>query len=592
MLRRSVARFAVVAAGFLLGCTIPPDAGGKGDAKIRLVIPRLRDVRFAAVNERDPLEPTELRAIITVGGTTIFDQRFSTDDPSVTEGADGSDIQATVVLRFKYPASAQRDVFTFQLNAFSKDGIQVMTAGPTTFHLNDDGSGASIEPPLTYVGPGKDVTSVVLAPRSLTIAAGSSAPVTCTGNPGGVTLFPFEVRSDNPGIADVDQTETGGVVFGTTPGTTTIRCTLAFARTVQDAIPVTVTAAPAQGITLVGGAGQSAPPGVTLPVPITVRVRGAGGVLLPSANVAFTPSAGSGTAAPTTRATASDGTASTTWTLGTSVGTQTMVVSVANPPMSLIVTATAVAAGSGSLVGVVSNSLTGAPIPNASVQLRSGSGVTTGAAAFSATSTSTGSYGISNIPPGVYTVLATAPGYDPYSVDATIATGTQTQRSLGLVPSGTAGIIIRLFWNHDPGDLDAHLYTPTGSHIYFGNKGDCASVCLELDDTDGDGPETLQINQLVSGSQPYTFKVHNFDASAGETSIQLRNSGAYVTISGPGITTRTFTVPDAAGVTWTVFTMTGPATSPVITAVNTMSDVPPSFAGLRADSLPQKPPRK
>jgi hypothetical protein len=57
-----------------------------------------------------------------------------------------------------------------------------------------------------------------------------------------------------------------------------------------------------------------------------------------------------------------------------------------------------------------------------------------------------------------------------------------------------------LTWGEEVKDLDSHLLTPTGCHVYFGLK-QCPdnSASLDADVTDGFGPETISIHTLRPG---------------------------------------------------------------------------------------------
>lgn len=70
-----------------------------------------------------------------------------------------------------------------------------------------------------------------------------------------------------------------------------------------------------------------------------------------------------------------------------------------------------------------------------------------------------------------------------------------------------------LSWDSEPSDMDLHAYFGN-SHIYFDNKkGNAAN--LDVDDTDGFGPETITIQKRQNG-QKYVFFVHNFSSWAQE----------------------------------------------------------------------------
>lgn len=105
-----------------------------------------------------------------------------------------------------------------------------------------------------------------------------------------------------------------------------------------------------------------------------------------------------------------------------------------------------------------------------------------------------------------------------------------------------------LQWDDQPKDMDLHAYFE-GSHIFFRQKdGDAAN--LDVDDTDGFGPETITIKKRKNG-QKYVFFVHNFSSWAKEIRDadgkytlpldKLKNVKVYVYIGSSLV--RTYTMP-------------------------------------------------
>jgi adhesin/invasin len=86
----------------------------------------------------------------------------------------------------------------------------------------------------------------------------------------------------------------------------------------------TATAGSASGVQPISGDGQRAPPGTTLPDPIVVGVADADGNPVSGAAVTWVITAGGGSVTPTTSVTDAAGHASTSWTLGASVGPNTV----------------------------------------------------------------------------------------------------------------------------------------------------------------------------------------------------------------------------------------------------------------------------
>ena len=67
-------------------------------------------------------------------------------------------------------------------------------------------------------------------------------------------------------------------------------------------------------------------------------------------------------------------------------------------------------------------------------------------------------------------------------------------------PLGPGKLRMVLTWGEEPKDLDSHLLTSTGCHVFYGNK-QCpdGSASLDADVTDGFGPETINVHTLRPG---------------------------------------------------------------------------------------------
>ncbi|MDE4454417.1 carboxypeptidase regulatory-like domain-containing protein [Psychrobacter sp. DAB_AL62B] len=98
---------------------------------------------------------------------------------------------------------------------------------------------------------------------------------------------------------------------------------------------------------------------------------------------------------------------------------------------------------------------------------------------------------------------------------------------------------IRLTWGERPRDVDSHLLTPSGDHIYYSNKGNLSSAPfanLDVDDTDSFGPEFVTVRNLMVGR--YRYGVHNYSGTQGPG---IKDSPVSVFLAGPTIRSRTLT---------------------------------------------------
>src|ERR1041385_8511681 len=82
-----------------------------------------------------------------------------------------------------------------------------------------------------------------------------------------------------------------------------------------------------------------------------------------------------------------------------------------------------------------------------------------------------------------------------------------------------------LNWGPNPQDLDLHVVYED-SHVYFGKKKGVDSF-LDVDDTNGFGPETITINKRHPGTK-YVFAIHNYSANGQYGTSTLSASQAKV----------------------------------------------------------------
>lgn len=120
-------------------------------------------------------------------------------------------------------------------------------------------------------------------------------------------------------------------------------------------------------------------------------------------------------------------------------------------------------------------------------------------------------------------------------------------------------------------DLDSTLWLPGSTKIDYNVKGQTIeNVTLDVDDTNGEGPETITISQLA-GSGTYTYAVYNYTGNSGG---KLSESGATVRVYRGSQEIAIYTVPTTGdGLWWYVFTLDGATGN--ITPVNTLSDTQP-----------------
>lgn len=217
------------------------------------------------------------------------------------------------------------------------------------------------------------------------------------------------------------------------------------------------------------------------------------------------------------------------------------------------------------LQGQVTDAVSGSAIANAQVCINGTS--------LCATTDANGNYTIADAPAGDQVLNVTANGYIALNDQAvTITAGATTTQPVALSPGLAAGELrIVLTWGTAPSDLDSTLWLPSATRIDYNVKGQTIkNVTLDLDDTSGEGPETITISQLA-GSGTYTYTVYNYSGNSAGT---LSASSAVVRVYRGDQEIGTYTVPTTGDDRWwNVFTLDG-ATG-AITPVNTLSNTQP-----------------
>jgi len=136
----------------------------------------------------------------------------------------------------------------------------------------------------------------------------------------------------------------------------------------------------------------------------------------------------------------------------------------------------------------------------------------------------------------------------PYTADATLPACLVLNQS-------AAGVTMKLTWGASPSDLDSHLFTPSGDHVYYGNDGNLLAApfaALDVDDTSSFGPEVITLTKLMVGT--YKYYVHNF---SGYLDGPIAASGARVELNIPGRNAELFAPPTSGETSstsvWTLF---------------------------------------
>ena len=189
--------------------------------------------------------------------------------------------------------------------------------------------------------------------------------------------------------------------------------------------------------------------------------------------------------------------------------------------------------------GCVTDSL-GSRVANARV---TSDGIDTTSATAAATDAS-GSFSIALRRNASATLVAEAGGplsntlrVGPFATDSSVAA------CLVLSQAG-AGVTMKLTWGEFPRDLDSHIVTPSGTHVYYAARGSLTAapfVGLDVDDVTSFGPEVITLTRLMVGT--YKYYIVNY---SGYGAGPIAAASARVELNIPGRAPELYT-PPAAG---------------------------------------------
>lgn len=196
----------------------------------------------------------------------------------------------------------------------------------------------------------------------------------------------------------------------------------------------------------------------------------------------------------------------------------------------------------GNVSGYITNAMTGAGVQGVLLTARSGWNNMDGNVVASTYTEADGHYSM-QLPFGNYTIMMEEAGFVTNHFN--VAVGQQSiENANGVVnpvggtsfPEGDMRVV--LTWGETPRDLDSHLIGPIADgedsfHIYYGEKSyevnGSVAAFLDVDDTTSYGPETTTVYQM-NDSGIYSFYVHDYTNRWNDSSMQLSNSGAQVTV--------------------------------------------------------------
>lgn len=206
----------------------------------------------------------------------------------------------------------------------------------------------------------------------------------------------------------------------------------------------------------------------------------------------------------------------------------------------------------------VINATNASVITDANVIVKYGNDRADSTTRYSGITDANGEVEFTDIPYGEYTFILNKEGFIDTSLNLTVDEGSAVSTDLSMSPILASGEMrIRLSWGLSPADLDSHLVKKTDGvedyHIYYSDSNDYRTGDnLDLDDTDGEGPETITISGIDSTSV-YTYYVHNY---SGDYDGKIKDSGASVIISnGNSEESPIYPIAGGEGEYWRVFTI-------------------------------------
>lgn len=239
--------------------------------------------------------------------------------------------------------------------------------------------------------------------------------------------------------------------------------------------------------------------------------------------------------------------------------------------------------GYGDIEGYITNGQTGAALSGVTVYVEGFQSQT------QTTTNGSGYYRITNVQAGTKTINVSISGYIDQRPNTFLKKNKTNSVSLSLLTTAYAAnkLVAILSWNTTVQDLDSHLYVPVNNtapstHIYYQNIGDINNApfaVLDVDDTDGSGPETIAVKwngTALSYPRKHRYFVHNFTQQSLPTSPDFTQSEAQVRVYRNGTLISQFSVPDNCTQTyWHVFDIeSNGAISPNNSCSNTIpSDV-------------------
>ena len=266
-------------------------------------------------------------------------------DTTIVFPPDRNEINLDLSVRLLPGTPTSGELMTLALDYLNAANEIVFRGGPVTITALPSLPGQAPPPPVSipvvYAGAGASARAVRISPRALTVNAGEAFSYTATAvDAAGATVpaTPIFWTSLDGARATITSPAQGSGRALAVRGTARIVASLITGQ--ADTVTLAVQPVPAT-LAAVSGGGQTGtvgkPAATTLAQPLVVRVTATDGLPVQGVAVSFAATSGGGSVAPAAATTDANGLAQTSWTLGSTVGAQTVTVtsaSLAGSPMT------------------------------------------------------------------------------------------------------------------------------------------------------------------------------------------------------------------------------------------------------------------
>lgn len=208
--------------------------------------------------------------------------------------------------------------------------------------------------------------------------------------------------------------------------------------------------------------------------------------------------------------------------------------------------------------GKITDAITGNTISDVTMKFQKGWNADKGDIKGNTKTDDNGNYSIT-LPTGYYTVTMEKTGYTKTTMNIYVIDGTAENQNGVMNPIGSSEIYRAILtWGWNPRDLDAHLMGRLSDEstfeVYYSHRdqkdGSVKVASLDVDDTDGNGHETITISPTTDA--PYGYYVYLYYGTGS-----LATSNAQVELYKGNKLIKVYNVPTTGdGRYWNVFTLT------------------------------------